>query len=139
VVEVFDPNQPLLDSHGHPVVVNGAAVPLYVFTTPTHAGQCELKGNDPTTWHPCPTTPSIYSKGTNIWWDVFPIPDATTVPADLPGAGAVVPGYFLMRTKFVDYNGSFVLHCHILAHEDRGMMLQVNLAVAANMPMMQHH
>jgi FtsP/CotA-like multicopper oxidase with cupredoxin domain len=141
VVEVFDPNEPLLDSHGHPVIVNGATVPLYVFTTPTHAGQCQLKGNDPTSWHPCPTR-TIYNQGTNIWWDVFPIPDATTVPtvpAGIPGAGTVVPGYFVMRTKFVDYSGSFVLHCHILAHEDRGMMLQVNLAVAANMPMMQHH
>jgi FtsP/CotA-like multicopper oxidase with cupredoxin domain len=139
VVEVFDPNAPLLDSHGHPIIVNGATVPQYVFTTPTQPGQCQLNGSDPSTWHPCPTTPSIYTKGTNIWWDVFPIPDATKVPSGAPGAGAVVPGYFVMRTKFVDYNGSFVLHCHILAHEDRGMMLQVNLAVAANMPMMQHH
>jgi FtsP/CotA-like multicopper oxidase with cupredoxin domain len=139
VVEVFDPNAPLVDSHGHTVFDNGVAVPLYVFTTPTHAGQCELKGNDPTSWHPCPTTPSIYSRGTNIWWDVFPIPDATKVPAGVVGAGSVVPGYFKMRTKFVDYNGSYVLHCHILAHEDRGMMLQVNLALATNLPHMQHH
>jgi FtsP/CotA-like multicopper oxidase with cupredoxin domain len=139
VVEVFDPNAPLLDAGGHPVFVNGTPVPLYVFTTPTHAGQCQLNGNDPSTWHPCPSRTSIYNRGTNIWWDVFPIPDATSVPANLPGAGKVVPGYFKMRTRFVDYNGSYVLHCHILAHEDRGMMLQVNLAVAANMPHMQHH
>ena len=31
------------------------------------------------------------------------------------------------------------LHCHILAHEDRGMMLQVNLATTPAMAMMQHH
>lgn len=44
-----------------------------------------------------------------------------------------------MRTRFVDFNGSYVLHCHILAHEDRGMMLQVNLATGPNMMQMQHH
>jgi FtsP/CotA-like multicopper oxidase with cupredoxin domain len=24
--------------------------------------------------------------------------------------------------RFVDYTGEYVYHCHILAHEDRGMM-----------------
>jgi len=139
VVEVFDPNAPLEDAHGHPVLVNGATVPLYVFTTPTHAGQCQLNGADPATWHPCAKLPTIYNRGTNIWWDVFPIPDATTVPKNVAGAGTVVPGYFKMRTRFVDYNGSYVLHCHILAHEDRGMMLKVDLATNANLPQMQHH
>src|SRR5438309_8783361 len=32
------------------------------------------------------------------------------------------PGYFKMRTRFVDFTGLYVQHCHILAHEDRGMM-----------------
>ena len=27
-----------------------------------------------------------------------------------------------MRTRFVDFTGSYVLPCHILIHEDRGMM-----------------
>jgi len=27
-----------------------------------------------------------------------------------------------MRSRFVDYTGQYVMHCHILAHEDRGMM-----------------
>ena len=27
-----------------------------------------------------------------------------------------------MRTRFVDFTGKYVLHCHILIHEDRGMM-----------------
>jgi FtsP/CotA-like multicopper oxidase with cupredoxin domain len=139
VVEVFDPNQPLLDAHGHAVFANGKAVPLYIFSGTPKPGQCLLNGADPSTWHPCASLPTVYSRGTNIWWDVFPIPDATTVPTGVPGAGAVVPGYFLMRTRFVDYNGSYVVHCHILAHEDRGMMLQVNLATTPAMAMMQHH
>ena len=33
-----------------------------------------------------------------------------------------IPGYFKMRTRFADFTGEFVNHCHILAHEDRGMM-----------------
>ena len=65
---------------------------------------------------------------TNIWWDVFPIPSAIVYPVD-PNQGpqVTIPGYFKMRTRFVDYGGSFVLHCHILDHEDRGMMFQVNI------------
>jgi FtsP/CotA-like multicopper oxidase with cupredoxin domain len=139
VVEVFDPNQPLLDAHGHAVFENGKPVPLYIFSGTPKSGQCLLNGADPSTWHPCAGLPTIYNRGTNIWWDVFPIPDAGTVPTGAPGAGTVVPGYFMMRTRFVDYNGSYVLHCHILAHEDRGMMLQVNLAATPAMAMMQHH
>jgi suppressor of ftsI len=32
-----------------------------------------------------------------------------------------------MRSRFVDFPGNYVLHCHILAHEDRGMMSIVEL------------
>jgi hypothetical protein len=41
----------------------------------------------------------------------------------------IVPGYFKMRSRFVDYPGWFVIHCHILAHEDRGMMTVVQVSV----------
>lgn len=33
-----------------------------------------------------------------------------------------IPGYFKMRSRFVDFTGEYVLHCHILIHEDRGMI-----------------
>lgn len=36
--------------------------------------------------------------------------------------GKIIPGFFTMRTRFADFTGQYVLHCHILAHEDRGMM-----------------
>jgi FtsP/CotA-like multicopper oxidase with cupredoxin domain len=39
-----------------------------------------------------------------------------------------IPGYFKMRSRFVGYTGYYVLHCHILAHEDRGMMTVVQVA-----------
>ena len=62
-------------------------------------------------------------------WDVFPIPSARAV---FIGTGpnaqvTVVPGYFKMRSRFVDYTGQYVIHCHILAHEDRGMMTIVQV------------
>jgi FtsP/CotA-like multicopper oxidase with cupredoxin domain len=140
VTEVFDPNAPLLDSQGHPVLNGGNIVPLYVFGgTKPLPGQCVLNVDDPSTWHPCPSRAPIYSRGTNIWWDVFPIPDSKTVASVSQGKDVQIPGYFKMRTRFVDYPGSYVLHCHILAHEDRGMMLKVDLAVNQSLPPMQHH
>lgn len=36
-------------------------------------------------------------------------------------------GYVKMRSRFVDFRGMFVLHCHILNHEDRGMMMNVEV------------
>ena len=32
-----------------------------------------------------------------------------------------------MRSRFVDFTGTYVIHCHILAHEDRGMMTVVEV------------
>ena len=49
----------------------------------------------------------------------------------------VIPGYFKMRSRFVDYPGLYVLHCHILIHEDRGMMFSVN--VGKPFTTLQHH
>jgi FtsP/CotA-like multicopper oxidase with cupredoxin domain len=31
-------------------------------------------------------------------------------------------GSITMRSRFVDFTGKYVYHCHILGHEDRGMM-----------------
>jgi hypothetical protein len=48
-----------------------------------------------------------------------------------------IPGYFKMRTKFTDFTGAYVLHCHIPIHEDRGMM-QMAEVVPSRSPY-QHH
>jgi FtsP/CotA-like multicopper oxidase with cupredoxin domain len=86
-------------------------------------GQCVLNPADPQSWKPCTVTVPPQDR---IWWDVFPIPSGHTFYA---GSTKVnVPGYFKMRSRFVDYPGYFVLHCHILAHEDRGMMTVVEVA-----------
>lgn len=68
-----------------------------------------------------------------IWWDDFAIPPAA-VP---PGGTTQISGYVKILTRFVDYTGMYVLHCHILGHEDRGMMQLVQ--VITNTTKVVHH
>ena len=81
-----------------------------------------------------------------VWWDTFPIPagvqkvengkfqfDPVTNLPILEGP----PGHIKIRTRFVDYPGTYVLHCHILGHEDRGMMQMVK--VMDNRTVVKHH
>ena len=62
------------------------------------------------TWTPT----SIATNGIDptIWWDTFTIPPGTAVK---------------IRHRFDDYYGNYVLHCHILLHEDQGMMWAVQI------------
>jgi FtsP/CotA-like multicopper oxidase with cupredoxin domain len=117
VTEVFDPNEKITNPS------TKQPVPKYVFAaadkeTPE---QCVLDPLDPDSWKPCVKN----SEAHRIWWDVFPIPDGRKISPH--GRDVVVPGYFKMRSRFVDYPGLFVMHCHILAHEDRGMMAVVEV------------
>ena len=107
-------------------------VPRYVFlNSPAPLpGQCYLDPNDSSTWKPCAAVPQPPATN-NIWWDVFPIPSGVSV-SWAGSATPNVPGYFKMRSRFVDYSGYYVIHCHILAHEDRGMMTVVEVAPAAS-------
>ena len=128
IVGVFSPNQTVVNA-------NGATVPKYVFynNPAPDPAQCYLDPNDPSSWKDCkavndPSKPQI-------WWDVFSIPSgigATDAQGNpIKGANGqqiMVPGYFRMRSRFVDYAGQYVLHCHILAHEDRGMMVLVQVS-----------
>jgi FtsP/CotA-like multicopper oxidase with cupredoxin domain len=101
------------------------AVPLYTIDRPNaRAGQCVLDPADPNSWKPCR---AIVPTTNRIWWDVFPIPSGNNFPT-AAGTTTLIPGYFKMRSRFVDYSGYYVLHCHILAHEDRGMMTVVEVA-----------
>jgi FtsP/CotA-like multicopper oxidase with cupredoxin domain len=143
IIEVFDPNAPLLDSHGVPVKdPGGTVVPLFVIQTAQpqlKPGQCWVNPDNKATWKPCTTSPQTTYPGndTNIWWDVFPIPAGVSA-TNTAGQSVIIPGYFKMRSRFVDYAGSYVMHCHILAHEDRGMMMQINLAVTTTVPLAHH-
>src|SRR5262249_39492703 len=103
-------------------------VPRYVFTntTPLITGQCYVNPDDQSTWKPC-NSAGIVPPGQRVWWDVFPIP-AGVAAKNAAGTTVNIPGYFKMRSRFVDYAGYYVLHCHILAHEDRGMMTVVEVS-----------
>ncbi|MFL6247291.1 MAG: multicopper oxidase domain-containing protein [Thermoanaerobaculia bacterium] len=130
VTEIFDPKVTLADG----------TTPKYVTALPTPPakllpGQCYLDpfAKNPDDWGPCEPPPPPPEHP--IWWDVFPIPsglaatDAAGNPInDANGNPIIIPGYFRMRSRFVDYAGFYVIHCHILAHEDRGMMTVVEVA-----------
>jgi FtsP/CotA-like multicopper oxidase with cupredoxin domain len=45
----------------------------------------------------------------------------------LPPQRDGTPGSVIFRTRFADFAGAFVIHCHILAHEDGGMMQKVEV------------
>jgi FtsP/CotA-like multicopper oxidase with cupredoxin domain len=120
VTELFDPN----------ATIPGTTTPQYVTSNPA-ANQCLIDLNNKDTWKPC----AAVAPPQNIWWDVFSIPSGALFPNG--AAGVQVPGYFKMRSRFVDYAGYYVLHCHILAHEDRGMMTVVY--VTPLQPPFSHH
>jgi suppressor of ftsI len=68
--------------------------------------------------------------GTGTWDPVTG--QATSYEAvDAPGKVDTVnvrPGeYVVVRVKFEDFTGLTVYHCHILEHEDKGMMGQINV------------
>lgn len=52
-------------------------------------------------------------------------------PVDLHGyrdtVGVPANGEVVIRTRYKDFDGKFVLHCHILFHEDHGMMQVVEI------------
>jgi len=89
-----------------------------------------------------PVTYSVYKPADNfVWQDVIALPLAQ-ISAD---GTQIWPGKITIRQTYPDFTGTFVLHCHILAHEDRGMMELVRIVPAAeytnscqgNVP--QHH
>jgi FtsP/CotA-like multicopper oxidase with cupredoxin domain len=57
---------------------------------------------------------------TGVFKDTVPIP-----PVQENGQN----GYVVIRSRFERYIGRFVLHCHILGHEDAGMMLLVEIGM----------
>jgi FtsP/CotA-like multicopper oxidase with cupredoxin domain len=94
------------------------------------------------------TVKSSYKRETNaVWQDVVMIPAALKRPTPTPTSRsllmvgpdgvATTPGYVRIRSRFVDFPGTFVLHCHILAHEDRGMMQLVRVVDKATA--VKHH
>jgi FtsP/CotA-like multicopper oxidase with cupredoxin domain len=123
VVEVFDPNEKYVSKN------DGQLRDRYV--TPGNPivepnEQCLLDPSNEATWHQCKP-----KKDKFVWHDVYAMPSARM-------EGKIIPGYFKMRSRFVDYPGLYVMHCHILIHEDRGMMFSVEVVKAKATPV-QHH
>lgn len=130
VVEVFDPNEQITDPNDPTKQLD-----KYVTDPPTYPKlQCQLNLNDPDTWKDCHNPKQRWA----IWWDVFPIPTARGMTPTGGGTAVTVPGFFRMRSRFVDFPGLWVIHCHILAHEDRGMMTIVQVLPVIT-PQMKHH
>ncbi len=48
-------------------------------------------------------------------------------PAYEDGEGHILPGQVVMRTRYTDFVGEYVFHCHILFHEDHGMMANIQV------------
>ena len=61
--------------------------------------------------------------------------DTQKVPAMTKDAsGAKQPGRVVVRMDFRKYVGTYVFHCHILAHEDNGMMGNVTVTTPPSTP-----
>jgi FtsP/CotA-like multicopper oxidase with cupredoxin domain len=130
VVEVFDPNEQITNP-GDPT----KQLAKYVTDAPTFPSlQCQINLSDPDTWKDCHNVKQRWA----IWWDVFPIPTARSMTPSGGTTAVTVPGFFRMRSRFVDYPGLWVIHCHILAHEDRGMMTIVQVLPQPAL-LMKHH
>lgn len=91
-----------------------------------HAEQCWLVVDDPSTWRPCADPMAGHELDAGIWWDVYPIPSGAKITHS--DVTVEIPGYYVMLSNFVDYPGFYVIHCHILAHEDRGMITIVEVS-----------
>ncbi len=93
----------------------GPAHPFHIHVNPFQV----IEISSPAIKPPLPTPTPLPDPW--VWWDNIAIP---------PG------GYVKFLTRFADYTGMYVLHCHILGHEDRGMMQMVQ--VVSNMTSMGH-
>jgi FtsP/CotA-like multicopper oxidase with cupredoxin domain len=160
IVELFNPNATVPNPDKETAKAK-PTLPKYIFYLAKELapGQCyvdpkEIDPNnqkiwtytnpdDKATWQPCP--PPGQTPAPRVWWDVFPIPSgliATDAEGNLNGppgpdgkpTKVILAGYFKMRSRFVDYPGYYVLHCHILAHEDRGMMTTVEVTLLKDAP-----
>ncbi len=59
----------------------------------------------------------------------------TTIPNQLSVCGCVQNEIsVLVRQRFDDYTGGYVIHCHFLGHEDRGMMWNVQTVCKPDQP-----
>jgi FtsP/CotA-like multicopper oxidase with cupredoxin domain len=81
------------------------------------------------------------AQGNNpIWLDVLALP----LPAVDSAGNVTDAGYVIIRQQYENFTGQYVMHCHILGHEERGMMQLLEVfgdssAVRHTVPGGAHH
>ena len=60
-----------------------------------------------------------------VWKDTLWVKNLISNPADFPSKLASSTYTIKIRTRYERYIGTYVLHCHILDHEDQGMMQNI--------------
>jgi L-ascorbate oxidase len=76
-----------------------------------------------------------------VWKDtIFVKTDLTCYQCGTPSLADPPANYyrFIIRTRYERYIGEFVLHCHILDHEDQGMMQNVMIGISDGAGGMSH-
>ncbi|HEU4874603.1 MAG TPA: multicopper oxidase domain-containing protein [Pyrinomonadaceae bacterium] len=92
-------------------ITGGPVHPFHIHVNPFQI----VRWFDPAIMAPSLRSTGVPMRSPWVWWDNFAIP---------------VQGWVTMWTRFVDFTGTYVFHCHILGHEDRGMMQLVNVSPA---------
>ncbi|MEP7071773.1 MAG: multicopper oxidase domain-containing protein [Verrucomicrobiota bacterium] len=65
--------------------------------------------------------------------DQFSIDNANApAPKMNPDESVIAPGILTIRTRFDEYTGLYVTHCHRLNHEDNGLMALINVIPAVS-------
>lgn len=111
----------LLDTAAEWTVSNATLVPhpFHIHTNPFQV--FSVKG--------VPVRAPGKTKPEPFWMDTLMIPTATVDPAAAPADPnakiTITPANYVFRQRYLDFTGEYVLHCHFLGHEDRGMMFAV--------------
>ncbi|TIX69346.1 MAG: hypothetical protein E5V30_17810 [Mesorhizobium sp.] len=87
--------------------------PFHIHVNPFQIVEILENGRDVSGFEPDNT--SSYARLKGVWKDTLFISGANRT--------------FVLRTRYQRYIGDFVLHCHILDHEDQGMMQNVRIGL----------
>ena len=121
--QVFDPNRldvhvKLNDVEDWTLVNNtGQPHPFHI-----HVNEFQvLKVSDPVT-------------GQLVDYDAPGSNDTVTMPPQVTVNGQTIPGRVVIRNRYLDFDGWYVFHCHILNHEDGGMMATIQVLKPGEQP-----
>ena len=71
-----------------------------------------------------------------VWMDTIALPKAAVdppkAPKDLTTPITITTTALKLRQRYEEFTGQYVLHCHFLGHEDRGMMFSVQTVCDGN-------